>query len=300
MELRQLEYFLAVCKEMHFSRAAEKLCTTQSNLSQQIKFLEKELGVQLFDRMGKRIALTDAGRVMMEQSQHIFSHIKYAREAIEEIKNAKGGSLKIGVLPGDADLLFDALVVEFHRTYPKISLSVIETTKISEEVSAGTIDIGITTPPLPDKKMTIIPLFHEEFALAIRSDHPLALKKEIPFSELQTLKMVMFAPDHQIRQLITRYCLREGFSLDPQIETTTLSSLLSLVIQGIGACILPRLLLENLDQDEITIISLINPTPSQDICVIYRSDRFMGFAARTFINTLHAYIEEAKNRVILE
>ena len=127
-----------------------------------------------------------------------------------------------------------------------------------------------------------------------RQVHPLALKKEIPFSELQHLRMVMFAPDHQIRQLITRYCLQEGFSLDPQIETTTLSSLLSLVIQGIGACILPRLLLENLDHDEIAIISLINPTPSQDICIIYRSDRFMGFAARTFINTLHAYIEEAK------
>lgn len=82
MELRQLEYFAAICKEMHFSRAAENLCTTQSNLSQQIKFLEKELGIPLFDRIGKKIALTDAGRILLEQSQLIFERVDYIQGAI--------------------------------------------------------------------------------------------------------------------------------------------------------------------------------------------------------------------------
>lgn len=73
MEFRQLEYFAAVCKEMHFSRAAENLCTTQSNLSQQIKFLENELGMPLFDRIGKRIALTEAGKILLDQCHIILN-----------------------------------------------------------------------------------------------------------------------------------------------------------------------------------------------------------------------------------
>lgn len=207
MELRQLEYFMAVCEEMHFSRASEKLCTTQSNLSQQIKLLENELGVPLFDRMGKRIALTDAGKVLLDQSRHVFSHIAYARDAIAEMKDMQGGSITIGVLPGDADLLFNALLVQFHQTYPKLSLSVIETTKIIEQVAAGTIDIGVTTTPSPDERFTVVPLFHEEFALAVRSDHPLAEKGKVAFEQLRDMKMVMFPPDHQVRQLIGHYCL---------------------------------------------------------------------------------------------
>ncbi|MFJ9499738.1 LysR family transcriptional regulator [Brevibacillus centrosporus] len=294
MELRQLEYFMAVCEEMHFSRASEKLCTTQSNLSQQIKLLENELGVPLFDRMGKRIALTDAGKVLLDQSRHVFSHIAYARDAIAEMKDMQGGSITIGVLPGDADLLFNALLVQFHQTYPKLSLSVIETTKIIEQVVAGTIDIGVTTTPSPDERFTVVPLFHEEFALAVRSDHPLAEKGKVAFEQLRDMKMVMFPPDHQVRQLIGHYCLQAGFRLQPHIETTTLSSLLSLVEQGIGACVLPRLLLESLGKKEIAVVSLVNPTPSQDICIVYRSDKYVGFAARAFMDTLTRYIQAAK------
>ncbi|WP_134686741.1 LysR family transcriptional regulator [Brevibacillus migulae] len=294
MELRQLEYFMAVCEEMHFSRASEKLCTTQSNLSQQIKLLENELGVPLFDRMGKRIALTDAGKILLDQSRLVFSHIAYARDAIAEMKDIQGGSLTIGVLPGDADLLFNALLVKFHQTYPKLSLSVIETTKIVEQVAAGTIDIGVTTTPPPDERITVVPLFHEEFALAVRTDHPLAGEREITFERLRDLKMVMFPPDHQVRQLISHYCLQSGFRLQPDIETTTLSSLLSLVEQGIGACVLPRLLLQSLGKKEIAVVSLVNPTPSQDICIVFRSDRYIGFAARAFMDTLTRYIQAVK------
>lgn len=221
MELRQLHYFAAICKEMHFSKAAENLCTTQSNLSQKMKFLENELGIPLFDRMGRRIALTEAGQILLEQSKIIFERVDY------------------------------------------------------------------------------IPLFHEEFVLAVRPDHPAAKAKAIPFEQLQHMKLVMFGPEHQISKVITACCQQKGITIDSPIVTSTLSTLLSLVEQGVGACILPRLLVDNLHRDQITSVTLLNPTPSQDICILYHEDRFMGKAAKLFIEGLQSYIQrvmEQSNR----
>lgn len=292
VELRQLEYFVAICKEMHFSRAAEKLCTTQSNLSQQIKFLENELGLPLFDRLGKRITLTDAGKILLEQSKIIFEHVDYAKRAISDLQKMEGGRLDIGILPGDGDLLFDALLVDFHKAYPKLSIRVTETTDVYEQVLDGTRDLGVTTVPLkPDERISIIPLFHEEFALAIRSDHPLAKSNVIPFDHLEQLKMVMFGSEHQITKLVHSCCQKKGIVMDNPIVTSTLSTLLSLIHQGVGASILPRLLLDSLQHESIIAVKLIDPTPSQDICIIYRKDKFMGQAAKLFITVLQSYLE---------
>ncbi len=297
MELRQLEYFAAVCKEMHFSRAAEQLCTTQSNLSQQIKFLENELGLPLFDRIGKRIALTEAGRILLEQCHLVFERLDYARGAIADLKRMEGGRLDIGILPGDGDLLFDALLVDFHRAYPKISIRVTETLDVYEQVLEGTRDLGVTTtPPKPDDRIAVIPLFLEEFALTIRADHPLAKSKAVPFEQLSQLKLVLFGPEHQMTKVIQGCCQDRGISLDNPIVTSTLSSLLSLVEQGIGASILPRLLLDYLDRDAIATVKLLNPTPSQDICIIYRTDKYMGQAAKLFIAELQDFLRGVMER----
>lgn len=292
MELRQLEYFVAICKEMHFSRAAENLCTTQSNLSQQIKFLENELGLPLFDRIGKRIKLTDAGKILLEQSESIFTHVDYAKRAIADLKRLEGGRLDIAILPGDGDLLFDALLIDFHKTYPKLAISVTETTDVYEQVLNGTRDLGVTTVPVkPDERISVTPLFHEEFALAIRSDHPVAKVKAIQFEQLQHLKMVMFSSEHQITKVIQSCCGEKGIEIDNPIVTSTLSTVLSLVEQGIGAAILPRMLLDYLNREHVVAVKLLNPTPSQDICILYRTDKFMGQAAKVFVKELQSFLQ---------
>lgn len=283
---------------MHFSRAAETLCTTQSNLSQQIKFLENELGLPLFDRIGKRIHLTDAGKLLLEQSERIFQHVDYAKRAITDLKRMEGGTLDIGILPGDGDLLFDAhaLLIDFHKSYPKLAISVTETTDVYEQVLNGTRDLGVTTVPLNlDERISMIPLFHEEFALAIRSDHPVAKAKAIPFEQLQHLKMVMFHSDHQITKVIHSCCREKGIAIDNPIVTSTLSTLLSLVEQGIGASILPRMLLDYRNQEQIVAVKLLNPTPAQDICILYRTDKFMGQAAKVFIKELQSFLQSVMN-----
>ncbi|WP_257351517.1 LysR family transcriptional regulator [Pseudalkalibacillus decolorationis] len=298
MELRQLEYFMVICEELHFSRAAEKIMVSQPNLSQQIKLLERELGVPLFNRIGKRITITEAGNLLYEQSTHIFSHLKQAQESISELKQIKGGSLTIGILPGDADLMFNSLLLDFHSTYPNVSLSLVETIKVAEQVIEGDIDIGITTSPNPDERIVRIPLFHEEFSLAVAKNTPLVNKMTIPLKSLQEMKTVMFPPDHQCRKLIDEHCQELGFRINPKIETTTLSSLITMIEKGIGVSVLPRLLLENLPNENIQTIKITNPTPSQEICLIYRTDKYLGFAARTFITAIQDYIQMAKSNTL--
>lgn len=263
------------------------------NVSQQIRRLEEELGVLLFDRVGKTIVLTEAGAILREHGAAMFGHLQQASDAIADLKKMQGGSLSIGVLPGDADLMFNALLLDFHQTYPAISLSLLETMKVTEQVLDRSIDVGVTIGPVSDERLTSIPLFHEEFALAVSRDDPLAAESLIPLNKLRSLKMVMFPPEHQCRKLIDRFCMDNGFALQPHMVTTTLSSLLQMVQSGVGACVLPRLLLDNLNRQDIKVIPLRNPTPSQDICLIYRSDRYVGYAMRTFIKKLRSYIETA-------
>ncbi|NQX70765.1 LysR family transcriptional regulator [Paenibacillus alba] len=295
MELKQLQYFMAICEELHFTRAAEKMGVSAPNISQQIRRLEEELGVLLFDRAGKTIVLTEAGAILHEHGAAVFGHLQQASDAIADLRQMQGGSLSIGVLPGDADLLFNALLLNFHQSYPTISLSLLETMKVTEQVLDRSIDVGVTIGPVTDERLTSIPLFHEEFSLAVSRNDPLAAENIIPLNRLNALKLVMFPPDHQCRKLIDHFCMDNGFTLQPHIVTTTLSSLLQMVQSGVGACVLPRLLLDNLHNTDIKVVLLRNPTPSQDICLIYRSDRYVGYAMRTFIKTLRAYIETAIN-----
>lgn len=294
MELKQLQYFMAICEELHFTRAAEKMGVSPPNISQQIRRLEEELGVLLFDRVGKTIVLTEAGAILHEHGAAVFGHLQQASDAIADLKQMQGGSLSIGVLPGDADHMF-TLLLSFHQTYPTISLSLLETMKVTEQVLDRSIDFGVTIGPVIDERLTSIPLFHEEFSLAVSMNDPLATECFIPLNKLNHMKMVMFPPDHQYRKLIDRFCMDKGFTLQPHMVTTTISSLLQMVQSGVGTCVLPRMLLDNLLNSDIKVVHLRNPTPSQDICLIYRSDRYVGYAMRTFIKTLRAYIETAIN-----
>lgn len=293
MELKQLQYFMAICEELHFSRAANKMGVSAPNISQQIRGLEEELGVLLFDRSGKKITLTEAGEILRAHVAAVFGHLQQASDAISDLKQAKGGSFSIGVLPGDADLLFNSLLLRFHQTYPQISLSLLETTKVTEQVLDRSIDIGVTIEPVYDERLTKIPLFHEEFSLVVNVRDPLSKVISVSSRMLQSLKTVLFPPDHQCRKVIDQFCMEQGFRLKPQMEATTLSSLIHMVESGVGASILPRLLLDNLGSKQIKTVPLTNPVPSQDICLIYRSDRFVGYAIRVFIKMLKEHIETA-------
>jgi len=118
VELKQLEYFMTLSQELHFTRAAEKLSITQPSLSQQIRLLEHEIGMPLFDRVGKKTMLTEAGRALLHHGYNVFHELSQARAVISELQALKRGTLKIGALLTVVNYLLPPTVMRFHNSYP--------------------------------------------------------------------------------------------------------------------------------------------------------------------------------------
>jgi len=294
MELRQLEYFMAICDELHFTRAAENLGITQPTLSQQIKALEDTMGVLLFDRIGKKIAITEAGIILQEQCRKIFLNLKSAQEQIVELQKLKRGKLIIGALPGDLSQLASKLLLEFHHKYPQVQIKILGLDDIVNLVLQNEIDLALTLMAPDDERLTKIPLYNEEFYLTIANDHPLANRDNVEFEELKDIPLVLCPINHKCRQLIDAACSSAGFEVQPIIESTDVDSILSLVKAGIGATILSRTLLTMKNDKNLKVIKIENPSICKEITIVHHKEKYIGYAARGFINLLMEYVKETK------
>ncbi|HLR70200.1 MAG TPA: LysR substrate-binding domain-containing protein [Pseudogracilibacillus sp.] len=288
MELRQLEYFMAVCKELHFTKAAEKLNIAQPTLSQQIKVLEDEVGVPLFDRIGKKTALTEAGKILLNHSQRVFHEIGQAQAALRDLNGLQRGKLTIGSLLTCVNYLLPPAIVEFKQLYPNIELSVqgLRTEEIETGLLDNDLDLGITFLPVDDEEMESIPLFTEELALVTSSNHPFAKLQELEMEMVGNMPTVLLPENFFLRQLIDTYFAKLGIMLEPTLEMTTLDSLIQMVVEEIGVTILPEPYLDSLDNNKIVKVKLVHPTPKRQIGFVYRKNKFMCTATSTFIEQI--------------
>jgi DNA-binding transcriptional LysR family regulator len=288
MELRQLEYFMAVCKELHFTRAAEKLNISQPTLSEQIKRLEDEVGIPLFDRIGKRIALTEAGKILLNHSRSVFFEIEQAGLALNDLNELQRGKLTIGSLLTCVNYLLPPAIINFKQLYPNVKLSVhgLKTADIKKGLLENELDLGITFLPVEEKEFYSTPLFTEELSLAVPSGHPLASLKEVDMKMLENVSAILLPESYYLRQLIDMYSSEIGFKLKLTLEMTTLESLIHMVSEGVGVTILPEAYLDFLDNPQVVKVKLINPTPQREIGFIYRKNKFICATTQTFIGQI--------------
>ncbi|HLR52394.1 MAG TPA: LysR substrate-binding domain-containing protein [Candidatus Avamphibacillus sp.] len=286
MELRQLEYFMTVCKTLHFTQAAEELYISQPSLSQQIKKLEFEVGTPLFDRIGKKTALTEAGKILLAHSQRIFHELEQAEAAIRDLNGLERGNLTLGALLTCVNYLLPPAIVKFKQLYPNIELSVLglKASEIHEKLHENELDLGIAFLPIIDEDLESIPLFTEELSLAVPLNHPFANRKEVEMEELKDAQMILLPESYFLRKLIDTYCLEIGLTLKPTLEMTTMESLIQMVSEGVGVTILPSPYLDSLKNNQIVKVNLANPTPQREIGFIYRKEKFMCQATKTFIS----------------
>lgn len=294
MEIRQLEYFMTTCEELHFTRAAEKLGITQPTLSHQIKALETELGVQLFDRIGKKVMISEAGMILYQQCHSALGSLSSARNQIQELQKVERGSLSIGALPGELNELASSLLIDFHRKYPNIHIKLIANEDVVDRVLENELDFAISILPVENEKLAVKPLYKEAFFFVTTANHPLANYQQINFEELVTTPIVMFPETHRCRQLIDFTCQEAGLALKPFIETTTIDSLFNLVKSGIGATVLSKTLIEMYHDQDLIVIPIVNPKLCREVGIVHLKDKNVGQAASGFIELIFSYIKSIK------
>ena len=288
MELRQLEYFVAVSKTLHFTKAAETLHIAQPTLSQQIKNLEDEIGTPLFDRTGKKTSLTEAGKILLTHSQRIFHEMEQAQNAINDLNGLQRGKLTVGTLLTCINYLLPPAILEFKRLYPNIELQVfgLRSKSILTGILENDLDLGIGFLPVENKELETIPLFTEEFSLAVPLDHQLANVSEIDMRELENIQMTLLPQDYFLRTLIDTYSKEAGITIRPTLEMSTIDSLIQMVLEGVGATILPVPYLDSLQMNQLVKVKLRHPSPKREIGFIFRKDKFMCTATKSFISQI--------------
>ncbi|MFE5319345.1 LysR family transcriptional regulator [Paenibacillus sp. NPDC056579] len=291
MELRQLEYFIQICKSGSFTKAKEQLGVTQPTLSQQIRVLEDEYDTLLFNRVSRGVELTEAGRILLNKGNAIMNLLEEARNKIYGQKHVTRETLTIGCCPSEMEYLAPTFL-RFHQKFPNAQLKIIEAEDVELKLQEHGVDIGITSNPISDHSVVATHLYRQEMALLLHTSHPMADKVSIPFRALKQMNSIVFRG--QYKSLIEMYGFSCGFTLESMIETTSTSLLIHWVRQGHGAALLPISLLRSLNDDSLRIVRIEGQVPTWDISLVHLNSAMMRSTAHEFIQEMKQFVRVAE------
>src|SRR3954471_20944169 len=186
MELRHLRYFVAVAEELHFRRAAERLHVSQPPLSQQIRALERELGVTLFERNRRRVELTTAGEALLGEARGILAAVEHAVDLTQRVARGEAGALAIGFVGSAMYGRLPDVLREFHAARPAVQLRLRElpTGAALDALAEGRIDVGVVRPAQVEAGIAIDIVRREAVVVALPADHELAARRRLTLREL--------------------------------------------------------------------------------------------------------------------
>lgn len=274
MDLKRLRCFVAVAEELHFGRAAARLHLTQPALSQQIRRLEDELGVQLLQRTQRRVALTESGRLFLEKTRLVLTHADTAVRSVQRANRGEIGELSIGFV-GSATLgILPEVLKVFRRRFPQIQLSVHELTTSQQIASLGTrqIRVGFLRPPVSDPDVATETISREPWVVAMPHDHALRARSVIALNELAHEPFIgtprMLGPGFYDQ--VTGLCLRAGFTPRIVQEAVQMQTVVSLVNAGFGVACVPQSVAKLSHRD--VLYKKIRGSPTVEMAIAWRRD----------------------------
>lgn len=247
MELRHLRYFLAVAEELSFTRAAKKLGINQPPLSSQIRQLEKELGTQLFRRLTRGVELTDAGKLLMEESRIILQQVEQATLGVRRRGRGETGRVIVGISGTFFHSRITRILREGKTRYPNLTIAtevaVSNTSLLVAWLRTGRIDVCVLSIPIEDSEgIAIEPIVDEDCVVVLPHDHALANAGSVPLASLAKDKFVLFHRTFSpaTYDSIFSACRRAGFNPKLEQEVPTMMTIIPLIAAGFGVAILPR------------------------------------------------------------
>jgi LysR family hydrogen peroxide-inducible transcriptional activator len=286
MEFQQLRYICAIAESGSFSRAAEHCHVAQPSLSQQVSKLEDELGTRLFDRLGRRVRLTDAGKIFLPRARAILQEMEAARSEVDYERQDTKGSIAVGVIPTIAPYFMPSRVARFTQKFPDASLRIIEETTpiLVEGVRNLSLDLAIMSLPLKHREFEIIPLHKERLYAVLPRDHSLAKRKEILLGDLRTEPFVLLRDSHCFHDIAVAACQRARINPRVAFESGQFSSLLGMVSAGVGVSIVPAMAVD--EASDRTFVRIADQRAFRTVVAVVLRGRSLNRVQRAFLTHL--------------
>ncbi|MFI1994999.1 LysR family transcriptional regulator [Actinoplanes sp. NPDC020271] len=291
MELRQLEYFVAVAEEQHFSRAATRLHVVQSAVSAAIKSLERELGAALLDRNAKRVLLTDAGAALLPRARIALDAARDARDAVGEVRGGLRGTLRLGVLTSIRLLDLPSLLGEYHRRHPGVLLQTTAAPSGSaglvEQLTEHRLDLAfVSVPGPPPPGIRLIDLAFAPLHLVVPADHRLAGRGRVPITALDGLDFIDSPVGFGNRAVADRAFAAAGVRRRVTIEISDISTGPSYAEHGLGVALLPGFVLEG--AAGVAVLEVTGADLQWPMSLAIPADRAPGAATRALISLVRS------------
>ena len=243
MNIRALQYFVALAELRNFSRAAEACFVTQPTLSIQIRKLEEELDVQLIERTPRKIMLTPIGEDIAERARAVIQDVEQLKSIAKRATDPSAGVIRLGIFPTLAPYLLPHIVPLIRKQYPRLQLQMFEekTADVLSLLKRGKLDAGILALPVDDDQLCYAELFNEPFVAAMPAGHPLADNKYLSINDLKGQDLLLLEEGHCLRDHALEVCALAGATEKLAFQATSLETLRMMVAADVGVTLLPVL-----------------------------------------------------------
>jgi DNA-binding transcriptional LysR family regulator len=286
MDVRDLQVFLSVAKHMNFTRAGEEVHLSQPSVSVRIRQLEHDLGSKLFEHLGKKVALTEAGELLIPYATRVIAAMDDARHAIDELKGLERGSLRIGASTTPGMYLIPRTIAQFKRRYPNIDvhLAVKDTRQIEEGVIRNEFDFGFVGGHLAGDEVEVLPWITDEIILIVPLGHRLSTKRSVTVQDLSSEKFIFREAGSATRAVVATHLRKLRVDVAAVMEIENPESVKKAVQNGLGIAFISGFAAAtDLKAKTLVGVKIRNVKIRRELKIVYRRDKHLSRAAQAFI-----------------
>jgi len=285
MDFDQLETFLEVARLSSFSRAAEKRFRTQPAISAQIRAMEEEVGAKLLDRSGGKVALTSAGKIFQRYAEETVQSRRNVMTAIAEMERVPGGEIVVGANEGTCMHVLPEVFSVFKKQYPSVGVNVrrLESSGVLECVIDHSVDFGVVSLPVNDKRLTVVPIHRDELVVICAPGHELARHKSASVEEVSRYPLLV-PKFGKTREAIEDLFSQRNLSLNISMELDSSELLKRFAAADVGVGFIARSnVQEDVKSKSLVAMTLNDAQIKRDLALVFRKDKALSRAALAFI-----------------
>ncbi|MCZ6635948.1 MAG: LysR family transcriptional regulator [bacterium] len=292
MDLGQMRGFLETARERSFTKAAEKLFLTQPAVSLQVKALEEELGERLFERRGKQILLTDAGRLLFGRVEEILGMVDQVRQDLSALGELKIGQLRVGTSDTNCAYVLPPVVKAFREAYPGVEIRLTDrpSSQVVRMVLEGSVDFGLATLPVSETRVETEALFFRDDVLIYHPEHLLGKKRQVRLLDLAGFPMLMLGQNSTSRMLLDRMFVEAGVVPEIAMELGSIEVIKRFVEIGLGIAMVPEVAVQEEVAGKRLVARSVDGLPARQVGLVRRIGGHLSQASAVFLTFLREHL----------